>query len=215
MGRLGDEGPADEIFETLLRHRPPSISPDTAVLHAMEHPVGRAVVPLWYRMHRPICPDRPRRWTHRKRRTLRDTKTPESARLGAERSLVQIQSPRLKSLLTRGFSFASRGTNWATGNNFSDRAPSCGGLVPGRTRTDASPSRASTTSRSKPYAVQPWRCSLAFVSAMFALMFERFALVAARFRRFFCRRSFARSRPQAGSAVAATGIRVFVIVHAT
>ena len=30
MGRLGDEGPADEIFETLLRHRPPSISPDTA-----------------------------------------------------------------------------------------------------------------------------------------------------------------------------------------
>ena len=138
-----------------------------------------------------------------------------SARLGAERSLVQIQSPRLKPLLTRGFSFASRGTNWATGNNFSDRAPSCGGLVPGRTRTDASPSRASTTSRSKPYAVQPWRCSLAFVSAMFALMFERFALVAARFRRFFCRLSFARSRPQAGSAVAATGIRVFVIVHAT
>jgi hypothetical protein len=33
----------------------------------------RAVVPLWYPMHRPICPDRPRSWTHRKRRTLRDT----------------------------------------------------------------------------------------------------------------------------------------------
>jgi hypothetical protein len=26
VGRLGDEGPADEIFETLLRHRSGSIS---------------------------------------------------------------------------------------------------------------------------------------------------------------------------------------------
>jgi hypothetical protein len=34
VGRLGDGGPADEIFETLLRHRPPSISPDTAAFHA-------------------------------------------------------------------------------------------------------------------------------------------------------------------------------------
>ena len=52
------------------------------------------MVPLWYPMHRPICPDRPRSWTHRNRWTLRDTSAPESARLGAERSLVQIQSPR-------------------------------------------------------------------------------------------------------------------------
>jgi hypothetical protein len=45
----------------------------TAAFHAKQHPVGRTpVVPLWYRMHRPICPDRPRPWTHRKRRTLRD-----------------------------------------------------------------------------------------------------------------------------------------------
>jgi hypothetical protein len=31
VGRLGDEGPADEIFE-ILRHRPPSISPRTLLL---------------------------------------------------------------------------------------------------------------------------------------------------------------------------------------
>jgi hypothetical protein len=37
VGWLGDEGPADEIFETLLRHRPPSISPDTAAFHAKQH----------------------------------------------------------------------------------------------------------------------------------------------------------------------------------
>jgi hypothetical protein len=36
VGRLGDEGPADEIFETLLRHRPPSISHDTAAFHAKQ-----------------------------------------------------------------------------------------------------------------------------------------------------------------------------------
>ena len=36
MGRLGDEGPADEIFETLLRHRLPSISHDTAAFHAKQ-----------------------------------------------------------------------------------------------------------------------------------------------------------------------------------
>jgi hypothetical protein len=34
MGGLGDEAPADEIFETLLRHRPHSIS--RRLLHSMQ-----------------------------------------------------------------------------------------------------------------------------------------------------------------------------------
>jgi hypothetical protein len=53
------------------------------------------VVPLWYRLLRPICPDRWCRGTMGMLGTLTDGSTPESARLGAERSLVQIQSPRL------------------------------------------------------------------------------------------------------------------------
>ena len=45
------------------------------------------------RLIRPMCPDRSRSGTPE---TLRDAWTPTTCRLGAERSLVQIQSPRLR-----------------------------------------------------------------------------------------------------------------------
>jgi hypothetical protein len=57
--------------------------------------VWGVVVPLWYRLLRPMHPDRPRMWTHRTIRTLPDTSTPVACRLGAERSPVQIRPPRL------------------------------------------------------------------------------------------------------------------------
>jgi hypothetical protein len=53
------------------------------------------VVPLWYRLLCPIRPDRRRAGTVGTRGTLRDASTPRAVRLGAERSLVRIQSPRL------------------------------------------------------------------------------------------------------------------------
>src|SRR4051794_20920458 len=52
------------------------------------------VVPPWYRLLRPMRPDRRERWTHRTFWTLVDGSTRTARRLGAERSLVQIQSPR-------------------------------------------------------------------------------------------------------------------------
>ena len=55
----------------------------------------RPAVPLWYPLRRPFRPDRLRRGTTGTRGTLRDASTPIAPRLGAERSLVQIQSPRL------------------------------------------------------------------------------------------------------------------------
>jgi hypothetical protein len=36
VGGLGDEGPADEIFEALLRHRPRSISKWSTAFHAKQ-----------------------------------------------------------------------------------------------------------------------------------------------------------------------------------
>ena len=53
------------------------------------------VVPLSYRVLRPMRPESPRPWTMGTRGTLRDASTPTACRLGAERSLVRIQSPRL------------------------------------------------------------------------------------------------------------------------
>jgi hypothetical protein len=53
------------------------------------------VLPLWYRLLRPTRPDRPQPGTMGTRGTLTDASTHEAGRLGAERSLVQIQSPRL------------------------------------------------------------------------------------------------------------------------
>jgi hypothetical protein len=53
------------------------------------------VVPLWYRLLRPMCPTCPRLGTAGTAGTLMDASTPHAARLGAERSLVQVQSPRL------------------------------------------------------------------------------------------------------------------------
>ena len=52
-------------------------------------------VPLWYRLPRPILLDRPRAGTMGTWGTLQDASTPSTRRLGVERSLVQIQSPRL------------------------------------------------------------------------------------------------------------------------
>ena len=60
-------------------------------------PQGRAV-PLWYRPLRPICPEVPRTGTAGTRGTLRDASSRPASRLGVERSLVQIQSPRLAGL---------------------------------------------------------------------------------------------------------------------
>ena len=57
----------------------------------------RRAVPLWYRMHRPICPECPPTWTMGTKGTPRGASLPLARRLGAERSLVQIQSPRLPS----------------------------------------------------------------------------------------------------------------------
>jgi hypothetical protein len=51
------------------------------------------LVPLWYRLLGPMCPDRPRTWTERASWTLTDSSTPEAGRLGAERSPVQIRPP--------------------------------------------------------------------------------------------------------------------------
>ena len=59
------------------------------------------MVPLWYRLVRPICPDRRRPGTMWTLQTLTDASAHESTRLGAERSLVQIQSPRLQDLRAR------------------------------------------------------------------------------------------------------------------
>ena len=56
---------------------------------------GPTVVPPWYRLIRPMRPDRPDPWTHWTFWTLTDASTPSASRLGAERSLVQIRSPRL------------------------------------------------------------------------------------------------------------------------
>jgi hypothetical protein len=53
-------------------------------------------VPLWYRLLRPMRPDRPRTRTHRTVWTPTDTSTPAACRLGAERSRVQIAPPRLQ-----------------------------------------------------------------------------------------------------------------------
>src|SRR4051812_9360886 len=52
------------------------------------------VVPPWYRLLRPMRPDRPEPWTHWTFWTPLDAPTRSACRLGAERSLVQIQSPR-------------------------------------------------------------------------------------------------------------------------
>ena len=53
------------------------------------------VVPLWYRLLRPMCPDRPQAGTMGTLGTLTDASTPIAVRLGAERSRVQISPPRL------------------------------------------------------------------------------------------------------------------------
>jgi hypothetical protein len=74
VGRLGDEGPADEIFETLLRHRPPSISHDTAAFPckaSISRPVigvpaadeGQASRPAWRSL--PHLAQGRSRWTDR------------------------------------------------------------------------------------------------------------------------------------------------------
>ena len=76
-----------------------------------------AVVPLWYRMHRPLRPGRPRTWTYRAIWTLTDTSTLGVARLGAERSPVQIRPPRLQEgpLLKRGFQHIDSLDDWLLG----------------------------------------------------------------------------------------------------
>ena len=56
------------------------------------------VVPPWYRMHRPMRPGSPPTGTMGTAGTPPDGSTPSLCRLGAERSLVQIQSPRLSRL---------------------------------------------------------------------------------------------------------------------
>ena len=66
-----------------------------------------AVVPLWYRLIRPMCPDRPGPWTRRTIRALTDASTPAACRLGAERSRVQIPPPRLRGMRTIGGSSGS------------------------------------------------------------------------------------------------------------
>jgi hypothetical protein len=53
------------------------------------------LVPLWYRLLCPMCPDRPRTGTMGTQGTLRDASTLNAVRLGAERSPVQIRPPRL------------------------------------------------------------------------------------------------------------------------
>ena len=55
---------------------------------------------LWYRTHRPICPMRPDRGTGGTHGTRRDAYGSRVRRLGAERSQVQILSPRF--VLPRG-----------------------------------------------------------------------------------------------------------------
>jgi ketosteroid isomerase-like protein len=55
----------------------------------------RRAVPLWYRLLRPMRPGRPRRGRSGRGGRPRDAPTPEAARLGAERSRVQISPPRL------------------------------------------------------------------------------------------------------------------------
>ena len=73
------------------------------------------VVPLWYRLLRPMRPDRPPPGTMGTRGTLRDASTPVACRLGAERSLVQIQSPR------------SSARSWASSKDaFKDEHPPTG-----------------------------------------------------------------------------------------
>jgi hypothetical protein len=76
------------------------------------------VVPLWYRLLCPMRPDRPRPGTMGTPGRLADASTPEGARLGAERSPVQIRPPRLggSPLLKRacgisGDPWASRGSH--------------------------------------------------------------------------------------------------------
>jgi hypothetical protein len=62
------------------------------VLHARGLP--ELVVPPWYRLHRPMRPGTSPAPTTKTSETRRDVSTRASRRLGAERSLVQIQSPR-------------------------------------------------------------------------------------------------------------------------
>src|SRR5918994_1829930 len=52
-------------------------------------------VPPWYRMHRPMGPERPCTWTQRTRGRLQDRSTSSASRLGAERSLLQSPVPTL------------------------------------------------------------------------------------------------------------------------
>src|SRR3954453_3288774 len=73
-----------ESGRSLVPHSSPRATADS----------GR-VVPPWYRLLRPMRPDRPEPWTHRTFWTLTEASTRPACRLGAERSLVQIQSPRL------------------------------------------------------------------------------------------------------------------------
>jgi hypothetical protein len=69
------------------------------------------LVPLWYRLLCPMCPDRPRTGTMGTQGTLRDASTLNAVRLGAERSPVQIRPPRLceSPLRERAFGISSPG----------------------------------------------------------------------------------------------------------
>ena len=72
-------------------------------------PPTLVVVPLWYRLLRPLRPDCPQPGTLGTRGTLRDTSTLDDARLGAERSPVQIRPPRLAEACSGSGLSASRG----------------------------------------------------------------------------------------------------------
>jgi hypothetical protein len=54
--------------------------------------LATGVVPLWYRLLRPMGPDSPPTWTVETVGTLRDASIPIAARLGAESS--RIRQPR-------------------------------------------------------------------------------------------------------------------------
>jgi hypothetical protein len=67
------------------------------IVHLSQLTQGRKIAAGWYRMHRPMCPERPWTWTYKPRGTLRDGSTPITRGRGAEKSLVQIQSSPITS----------------------------------------------------------------------------------------------------------------------
>src|SRR5438876_1846808 len=89
-GREHDGNPAERnsLHDGLLFWRRPREPPPIhSVRVSLSQTVGSRVpelVPPWYRLLRPMRPDRPEPWAHRTSWTLADTSTRSARRLGAE-----------------------------------------------------------------------------------------------------------------------------------